>query len=329
MHVIAKKFYKLSEKLFKTTRCYDENKITKRCYRLLDFVGQKTQIMSDYTEGYYLDGENTDYELAQKYQIDFILNAVCCGKDKTLLEVGCGNGRLLKEAEKRGARAVGITVCQEQVDLLRKEGLEVYLCDVRELEKQFTSNTFDAIVCNGSVEYYVKSKDVFNKTENVIYKTIFEKFYQVTKPNALIATTTIHFREKPSQAHRYFSADLKEFEYLSFDWRCAVLVQFYGGMYPTVNQLETCSKGFFEKIYEKDATRDYDLTSIEWKKRLMKGMRNPRKLFQILYGMYDLLKTDSYHCYISWLYFITGTWGWQFEGKSPPMLHLWKVWKRV
>ena len=102
MMKIVHAFCQVVSKLLNKPRVYDENEITKRCYRLFHFVAEKTKLMSEYTEGYYKDGQNTPYELAQEYQIEEILDKVKCGKETQLLEVGCGNGGLLRAAKKRG-----------------------------------------------------------------------------------------------------------------------------------------------------------------------------------------------------------------------------------
>lgn len=327
MMKIVHAFCQVVSKLLNKPRVYDENEITKRCYRLFHFVAEKTKLMSEYTEGYYKDGQNTPYELAQEYQIEEILDKVKCGKETQLLEVGCGNGGLLRAAKKRGARAVGITVCKEQVEHLRKEGLEVYLCDVRELEKQFNSELFDAIVCNGSIEHYVKNKDALEGKDDLIYKSIFKKFSSVLKPGGLAMTTTIHMKER--KLNNYIASNLGDHKYLSHNWRLAVLIQFYGGWYPSEGQLERCSEPNFKKIYEYDATKDYLYTSLDWKRRFLRGMLNPINLYHMFCGVVDSLTKDPYFAYIALVYFKSGTWTWQFEGENPPVKHLWKVWEKV
>jgi cyclopropane fatty-acyl-phospholipid synthase-like methyltransferase len=322
------KTFSMLSKLLNKPRCTNEALITKRAYRLLDFFCEKTGLMLDYSEGYYKEGEDTSYEQAQENQTNFILDSIKCDQNSVILDVGCGNGRLIRAAKKRGARAVGITICQEQVDFLRKEGLEVYLCNVFDCDTFFKNERFTGIVCNGSLEHFVTNRNAFQNQDDRLYTKVFENFYKISAPQALIMTTVIHFNKDPNQ-YNYIDSDIKNFEYLSYDWRIANLVQFWGGWYPKIGQLEKNAAKFFRKAFELDATKHYLRTAETAMYFISKGAWSLKNLSYMVRGVFDLLITDPYHMYIAFLHFRSDTWLWQFQGENPPMKHMWNVWAKI
>jgi cyclopropane fatty-acyl-phospholipid synthase-like methyltransferase len=83
--------------------------------------------ITDLTDGKYVDDRNDPaaYVAAQERQAEYLLDQVRCGRGTRLLDIGCGYGRILQHAERRGAHAVGITISPPQVAADRAHGLEV------------------------------------------------------------------------------------------------------------------------------------------------------------------------------------------------------------
>ena len=73
--------------------------------------------LTDFTDGKYVDDRNdrAAYLAAQERQAEYLLDQVHCGPGTRLLDIGCGYGRILEHAARRGARAVGITISPPQV----------------------------------------------------------------------------------------------------------------------------------------------------------------------------------------------------------------------
>jgi len=85
----------------------------------------------------------------------------------SLLDIGCGGGYLLKEAEKKGIDAWGIEVNQRLIELLSKKGLKVYNKTVDDFLSQKIQ--FDIIILSAVLEH-IKDADIFLKKIKFILK---------------------------------------------------------------------------------------------------------------------------------------------------------------
>ncbi len=79
-------------------------KTTVNCYTFFDAVFPACGLL-DYTEGMYHGDPSLPFDVAQRNQIRYLLDEVGCQHDFRLLDVGCGNGNLLEEAQLRGTRS--------------------------------------------------------------------------------------------------------------------------------------------------------------------------------------------------------------------------------
>ena len=109
-----------------------------------------------YSCAYFENGDETLAE-AQTKKIDHILNKLRIEPGQRLLDIGCGWGALvLRAAQTRGARCVGITLSQNQFDLARErvraaglqDRVEIRLEDYREVR-----GGFDRIASVGMCEH--------------------------------------------------------------------------------------------------------------------------------------------------------------------------------
>ncbi len=129
------------------------------CYRLLDVC--LSGGVRDFTDGIYEEGPSRSraaYLAAQSKQSEYLLDEIGCGRASRILDIGCGNGRLLRQAEQRGAQAVGITISEEQAARCRRQGLDVHLFNYRSLPPGW-NQSFDGLVANGSLEHFVSIED--------------------------------------------------------------------------------------------------------------------------------------------------------------------------
>ena len=114
-----------------------------------------------YSCAYFNSGDES-IEDAQRAKLDHICRKLRLRTNDRLLDVGCGWGGLILHAARHyGARAVGITLSQNQHDLAREriaaEGLgdrvEVLLLDYRELQSRFGPDRFDKVASVGMFEH--------------------------------------------------------------------------------------------------------------------------------------------------------------------------------
>ena len=296
-----------------------------QCYALFDKFFPACGLL-DYTEGIYGGDAAKPYEAAQQDQIRYVLDEVHCERGTRILEVGCGNGTLLAEAKRRGARAIGITISPEQVALGRKRWLDVRLLDYKHLGDKYR-HRFDAVVANGPIEHFVQPSEAARGLQDEIYRRMFTSFHEAIDPTSPIRrfiNTTIHFVRTPKPDDLLRSPF--SFARGTDNWHWAWLARSFGGFYPQFGQFERPSSGLFEQLKAVDGTDDYRLTSEEWLRRIRKmlptwrgfkalvsavpfALRHPRQTFDMLTCM---LGTES--------------WNWQFRGTDPPTRLLRQTW---
>ena len=111
-----------------------------------------------YSCAYFTNGNTDDLEAAQIAKVHHILQKLDPKPGKTLLDIGCGWGTLMLTAAKEyGLKVTGVTLSQEQFDLVNKKikdmGLEdqaeVLLEDYRELGNR----DFDYVTSVGMFEH--------------------------------------------------------------------------------------------------------------------------------------------------------------------------------
>lgn len=101
-----------------------------------------------------------------------------------LLDVGCGEGYLAREAERRGARSTGIDICPELVAAAAEEGTRLGLlgryeeADLRDLP--FADAAFDVVVANHSL----------NEVED--HQSALREWARVLRPGGLAVILMLH-----------------------------------------------------------------------------------------------------------------------------------------
>ena len=300
---------------------------TARCYEtLFDPLCADTGVWPDYTEGYYPTGKET-YSEAQALQIDFILEKVGCGPDTRLMDLGCGNGRLLRRAQELGASATGITVAATQRDACRADGLDVHLCSFEKIQERFERETFDIVVLNGPTEHFVTELDALEGRAEDVHSSAFQAVSHLLAPGGRVFITAMHFRGKEPDVHKVLQPALEhpvESDYFYY----SNLVAIYSGWY-TVGEafIRAAAEQGLEKVFERDGTEDYFLTSLDWRKRLRNYIRrNPGEIARYLM---DFFLKDPPYFFQAYLFFIFDIWTWQFRGgDESPIHHRWMMFAR-
>lgn len=85
---------------------------------------------------------------------DSLRKAIALAHARTVLEVGCGNGRNLVLFSRMGLSSVGQDISSAAIALSEQRhlpGVKLYLCPLKELE--FPENHFDLVVCNRVLQH--------------------------------------------------------------------------------------------------------------------------------------------------------------------------------
>jgi cyclopropane-fatty-acyl-phospholipid synthase len=296
-----------------------------RCYSLFDHFFPPCGLL-DYTEGIYHGDSTTPYEVAQKNQINYVLNEVGCTAGTRLLEIGCGNGNLLEAARERRASATGITISPEQVRLCQNRGLDARLLNYLDLDDEYFEQ-FDAVVANGPVEHFVQAADAAAGRADAIYRQFFEICHRALDPASPIRrmiTTTIHFVHAPDP--RKLLQSPFAFRWGSDDFHWSMLNHSFGGWYPSRGQFDRCAAGLFSDIHQTDGTYDYHLTSEEWLRRIrailptMKGLKLVAAALPYAFR-HPVQTTTMFACMLG-----SESWNWQFRGPNPPTRLIRQTW---
>lgn len=75
-----------------------------------------------------------------------------CVSKNSLLDVGCGNGRFIKNAKSLGWNVIGIDVDRKALQLASEQDLEVYGATIEQYSKS-TNKRFDVITLNNVIEH--------------------------------------------------------------------------------------------------------------------------------------------------------------------------------
>src|SRR5438045_9033753 len=102
------------------------------------------------------------YDNASKYVIPFIETVFSLKKDFRVLEIGCGEGGVLKAFLDRGCNGVGVELSESRTELARKfladyfanRKVELYAKDIYDLSfAELFPHSFDLIVLKDVIEH--------------------------------------------------------------------------------------------------------------------------------------------------------------------------------
>jgi len=295
------------------------------CYDMLDvaFLGGIT----DFTDGKYGCDVGLSYDLAQRRQANWLLDEIRCGDGSYVLDIGCGYGRILEAAEKRGADARGITLSPRQRARCVEKGLRAYVIDYKNIQGEL-DGPFDGIIANGSLEHFVQVRDALEGRQDQIYEEMFRICHSITKPGGRVATTAIHFArevdpEVIARGSKAFPAGSDESHFAK------ILLENLGGWYPIGNQLEGCARGLFTLENREEGTRDYHLTSEYWLEAIKRGVKKSPSVWWAIVGKFLKNHRAAWGMLDTWL--VSQSWMWQFrprEDGTPTRLYR-DTWKRV
>lgn len=318
--------------------------VVRRCYDLLTVVPACG--LTDLTDGKYIDEWNDHgaYLAAQERQAEYLLDQAHCGPNTRLLDIGCGYGRLLEHAARRGAKAIGITISPPQVAAGKARGLDVRelnyrnifagprpvgwalpttiesLCTVGNAHPTNWEHAFDAIIANGSLEHFVQVQDAAAGRTEEIYAEFFSICRRLLVEAGRLVTTAIHFRTAGQFDPTVIERGHHALPRGSDDYQFALLVDLFGGWYPKPGQLEQCAADYFDLELEEDGTHDYYLTSEHWLDEFKRRLRASPRLWAALGRQFWLRPRAAWE--MLKLQLVDQAWAWQFRPPAP--MRLWR-----
>lgn len=107
-----------------------------------------------------------------KCMYDEIIKRVISKKPKTLLDLGCGNGNILKIlSENTETTLYGLDLSEEMINEAGKRLNKEITLTVGDSENlPYENNTFDCIICNASFHHYTNPDLVLSEIQRVLKK---------------------------------------------------------------------------------------------------------------------------------------------------------------
>ena len=187
--------------------------------------------------GAKFDGDfSLSLEQAQRRKHDYVAEQVGIGPGRRLFDLGCGWGPLLAYARARGGAGVGLTLSSAQLAACRRHGLEVYLEDAREIDRE-RFGTFDAVASLGAFEHFCSPDDFQAGRQEEIYRDLFTRVSSVLPPGGRFYLQTMVFGRNMIPASRI---DLEPLRALpprdSDEWYIALMGRQFPGSWPPFGQ---------------------------------------------------------------------------------------------
>jgi cyclopropane-fatty-acyl-phospholipid synthase len=143
--------------------------------------------------GAKFDGDfSLSLEEAQTRKHEYVAEQVGIGPGRRLLDLGCGWGPLLAYARARDGAGVGVSLSAAQVAACRRHGLDVYLEDAREIDRE-RFGIFDAVASLGAFEHFCSPDDYQAGRQEEIYTDFFTKVSSLLPPGGRFYLQTMVF----------------------------------------------------------------------------------------------------------------------------------------
>ncbi len=148
--------------------------------------------MADFSGAKYDGDFSLTLEQAQRRKHDDIAQQIGIQAGRRVLDLGCGWGPLLNDIRRRGASGVGVTLSRAQVVACRRNGLEVYLHDARQVTAE-TFGQFDAVASLGAFEHFCSVQDYRAGRQEQIYASLFENIAGILPARGRLYLQTMVF----------------------------------------------------------------------------------------------------------------------------------------
>ena len=235
-------------------------------------------IRLSFGENAHLDNamfHNGDYsvsiEKAQEQKCAFVCEQLGITKNSKVLDMGCGWGGLLKYIQKLGAKGIGVTLSAAQIEACKRNGLEVYLKDMRDITKD-DFGIFDAVTAIGSLEHVASLEDHFKGTQDQAYQNFFKQVASLLPFGGKFYVQSIVFGKNMIPFEKVdVEAPKNSMAYMA----ALVLKRHSNSWLPTSGEhVIQCASPYFKSIHHSNGRLDFIETNRKWNKRSMQfGIR--------------------------------------------------------
>jgi cyclopropane-fatty-acyl-phospholipid synthase len=226
--------------------------------------------LADFSGAKYDGDFSLTLEQAQRRKHEYVTTQLGVGPGRRLLDLGCGWGALLDYVRSLGGIGVGVTLSSAQQAACRRRGLEVYLQDAREIDRE-QFGAFDAVASLGAFEHFCSPDDYQLGRQEQIYRDLFARVAGVLPAGGRFYLQTMVF------GRNMIPPDRIDFEALrgrpprdSDEWYLALLGrQFPGSWLPFgKEQVARCAEPHFRLVSSVSGRLDYIETIRQWNARI-------------------------------------------------------------
>ena len=198
-----------------------------------------------YSAAFFAGDMTLDLQTAQHRKYDRILDQLDIKAGQLILEVGCGWGGFAQRAAERGARVVGITLSDAQLEFaqarMRQFGLD-HLVDIVLLDYRDVTEKFDHVV----------SIEMFEAVGLLHWPSYFQMLARACKSEGRIVVQTIDIQDEHFESYRTGTDFIQQFI-------------FPGGMLPSPTRFaHECSRAGLVVASSQSLGLDYAETLKRW-----------------------------------------------------------------
>jgi len=223
--------------------------------------------MGDFSGARYNGDFTMTLEEAQRAKHVFIAEQLHIKKGSKVLDLGCGWGPFLNYIREIGAKGIGLTLSEGQCNACRKNGLDVYIGDVRKITpKDF--GTFDAVVSIGGMEHFATLEDYLEGKQEKIYRDFYKTVYDLLPAGGRFYLQTMVFGKNMIDYSKMDeSADKNSDEYIT-----AILARYFPGSWlPYGSEMVLRNaEPYFKMLSISSGRLDYIETTTQWRKKIWK-----------------------------------------------------------
>lgn len=197
--------------------------------------------------------EGDTLEAAQLRKLDYHLEQSRSRAARSILDIGCGWGALLKRARFGYGveQATGLTLSRAQHHYIAKLGLPGTEVRLESWRDHAPRASYDAIVSIGAFEHFAKP-DLTRPEREARYREFFERCWQWLVPGGRLSLQTISYDNMPAEAMSRFIAD----------------EIFPESDLPKLSEISEASDGLFSVLALRNDAGHYEETCRQWLRRL-------------------------------------------------------------